>query len=239
MIKIAVISMCIATFLFALANLIFDKRDSLRFLSQICALSCLCAVGILCGNLNNNFGGFTMLSLLSVFPMFLTSFDFKHFLKKRKEEVEKTDLQFGDDGQKSTTKERYLNSGGLLVFGFASLVSYTALAFAGLYRGYPMAFGFLIGLAFGLAFSFLALIIRKQVNTFDFLSYVLAFVGVGFLIGQFISALMFSLAVQNLVFCAGLVILSVFTSTKLFVENRYVSLLYYIGMIAVFLSIVL
>lgn len=232
--------MCVATMIFAFVNLFCDKNNSLRFLLHICALSCLCAVGVLCGNLNNNFGGFTILSILSVLPMFLTSFDFKQYLSTRKAEFEKnqTPVQT-DEKQKSTSKERLYNSNGLLIFGFASLASCIALSFAGLYRGYPMLFGFLIGIAFGFAFAFLALIIKKRVNSFDFLSYLLAFIGVGCLLGQIISAIMFSFAIKNLVFCAGIAVIAVYTSVRLFTEKKFVSLLYYVGMIAVFLSIIL
>lgn len=228
MIKIALICVLVATFIFAVLGCFINKNNPLYLLFKIITLSCLLATGILCANLKTNFGGFTIFALLSVVPMFVTTFDFKAYLEAR------------NDNHKQTTdlQKNLFDSDGNLLFGIVFFASSICLSLSGLYRGYPMIFGFVIGVAIGFALAFLAVSIKKSKNGFNFSAFLLAFVGVGFLIGQIVSALLFSISLQNILFSSGLFVLSAYAITRMFTKKNFVEIFHLLGMLLVFASII-
>ena len=218
------ICLLVATVILVLAGCFAEKNSPMFHLLKTCSLASLLSLGIIAGNSKTNFGGFTIFALLSVAAMFLTTFDLKqHFVSN----------------EEDTKSSKLAQSNGNFLISIAILLSALCLSAAGLYIGFTSLFVYLIGIAVGFTCTFLILSIKKKLNPFDFMSYLFSFMGVGVLIGQIISTLMFSLAVPNLIFVGGLVLVGVYATVRSFSKSKLVELLYFAGMVLVFVVVIL
>ena len=219
--------MLVATLVLAITSCLVKKDNPFVSLIKTFALACLIGLGVACGNYKNNFGGFTVLTLFSILPMFATTFDLKSHLEKGRE-AEVT---------LSPKQEKFYSSNGNLFAGVGIFLGAICLSFAGLYKGYETFYGFGIGLAIGFAITFLALIFSKKATKYDFLGYLLTFTGTGLFIAEIITIGAFSLATTNLIACAGLALLAVYSIFKAKMKFRFADVFYFVGMIALFATL--
>ena len=226
MLIIPIVCMLCASLAFLILSFFVKKGSPLVFLLQTMGLACLLGVGLTCGNYQNNFGGFTVLLLISMIPAFLVNYDLKSFLKVRSENTNVEDLP--------KLTRRFLESNGNLFLGIGLFLSAVCISFAGMYKGYETYYGLLIGLALGLSLTFLALIFRKKITGFDFIGFLLAYTAAGLFLSSIITILVFEISTQNIVICIGLAFLSAYASTKSAFNRRFLDIFYYLGMLTLF-----
>ena len=225
MLNIAMICLLAATVIFVVAGCFIAKNSPLSYLLKVFALTSLIALGLIAANSKTNFGGYTIFALISIIPMFLSCFDLKKYLETKRPTDNKS--------------HKFVESNGTLLISASILLSSLALSVCGAYIGFETLFVYLIGIAIGFAIAFLVLTIKKQLNTFDFLSYLVCFIGVGVLIGQIISTLMFSFALSYLLFSIGLLLIATYATLKMFINSRFIEPIYFAGMILVLTLIIL
>ncbi|MBR1890689.1 MAG: hypothetical protein IJ817_03290 [Clostridia bacterium] len=225
MLLIPIICTVVGTLVFAITSCFTKSGHPLNFLLKVLALACLVGVGLACGNYHNQFGGFTLLSIISILPMFIANYDLKSYLALRQDE---------ETQNKPGIVNRFVNSNGNLFFGIGTFLSALCLSFAGLYKGYETFYSFLIGLALGLSMTFLALLLRKKVTSFDFFGFLLIYTAGGLLASNILAILLFEMSLANIIVCIGLAILIAHAILRSTTKIRFFELLYYVGMMFIF-----
>lgn len=216
--------MLVASLALGITSCIVKKDTPFASLIKVLSLACLLGLGLACGNYKNQFSGYTILVLFSVLAMFIATFDFKAYLEKRKEEVESP----------TPKQEKLFNSKGNLFFGIGTFLSAICLSFAGMYKGYETFYGFAIGVALGLAFTFFSLLVRRRLVSYDIWGLLLSNTAAGLLVAGIITIVTYSVSTTNLIVCIGLALLAVFYIIRSIFKTRFVNLLYYLGTIALF-----
>lgn len=261
MLKFALIAMLVATVIFAVGVCFTKKYKVPYFLLQTFSFVALACLGLVAGNFVNNFSGYTILIVASVIPMFLSIFDLQSYIKSKQEIVEvvkeekeekanklppkpqKVEEEESDkpkkEKKKKDAKYYFLNSNGFELTSLAYLLSSIPIGICGLYLGIETVYGFLIGLGIAAAITFLTLARKKVKNPFDVFSSFMAFLAVGFLIGQAITVLLYSFALSNILYCAGAVLLSVNFLLRSFIKTSFDHLFYFAGMICFMVVIIL
>lgn len=243
MLMIAMILMMSASALLAVAICFTKKNKFLNFLLKATFFIALICSAVVCANYKNNFSGYSVLLILSVVPMFLNLFDLKSYLEnKQKQSIEESQQineneQFEEKPPKKPSL--FLSSNGKILTSIATLMSATAIGFAGLYIGVETVYGFLIGLAFAFAGTFLLLIIKKSFNIFDLAGYFLQILASGILIGQIITGLMYSFALANILYACGALLFCVYVAISNFLKSNYDHLAYLVAMLMLFVTIIL
>ncbi len=250
MLLAALICMFVATALLALGVCFSKKNKTLFFLLQTLSLVALVCLGMVAANYKNNFSGYAVLIILAVIPQFISLFDLSEFLKTKTtkvnqdlealnvneniENLETTDLIENDSKSRKKSKNKvskhyFLNSNGLILKSVANFMTATSLALAGLYIGMETYLGFLIGVALALVLTFLLLIIKKKVNPYDLLSFFLAFLSIGLVLGQVVTILMFSFSLINILFSAGAIVFCVYAMLSMFVKSNFDHLAFFVA----------
>jgi len=224
MLKIALICLLAATLIFVIAGCFVDRNSPLSYLLKVFALTSLVALGLIAANSKTNFGGYTIFALISIIPMFLSCFDLKKYYENKNPEA---------------GPSKFEKSNGTILFSVATLLASLSLSVCGIYIGYESLFVYFIGIAIGLALTFLVKTIKKKIPKVDFFSYFLCFTGVGILFGQIVSSLMFSFATSYLLFSLGLLLIAAYATIKIFKNSRFIELFYFAGMILVLSLIIL
>lgn len=229
-----------ASLLLAVGLCFVKNSKTLIFLLQTFFLISLLCFGIVCANFQNNFSGFSVLLFLSIAPQFLNLFDFKSFLDAKRESLEKIaneEIDRSAEVAKKKLSNKLLFSNGSLLKSLAFFMSAICIAFCGLYLGIETYFGFLIGLAIALFATFILLAAKKKINIFDLLSYFLAFLSVGIVLGQILTVLLYSFALPNILFSVGSLMFCVFVLLSTFLKSKFDHLAYLSAMILLFFAI--
>lgn len=228
----AIISMFVATIILAVGVCFARKNKTLLFLLQTFSLIALLCLGFVSANYKDDFSGYSIFILISIAPQFLSIFDFKEYLNSKKtKQLEMTSTEIDNKlPVKKEKKHTLTNSNGILLQSIALLLSAICIGFCGLYLGLETFYGFLIGLALAFALTFLLLIIKKNINLFDLLGYFFVFLGIGILIGQIVTVLLYSFAITNILFCIGALIYCVYSCLTLFAKTKFDHLVYFLSM---------
>ncbi len=245
MLMIALILMFVATAIFAVLNCFIKRDNPLSTFVKNLSLIVLVSLGFVCANYKNNFSGYSIFLILSVIPLFLNSFDFKNYLLKLKSSIKEetfpvemeTDLT--QDSAKKEKSHYFVNSDGTLIKNSTLCISAFLTGLAGLYLGKESVFGFLIGLATGFAVTFLYLIIKKEKNPYNILSFFLISLAFGILFGQIISVIIYSFSIVNILYCLGSISLMAFIILNRYIKSEYCNLAYFAAIILLFVSILL
>lgn len=260
MLKFALIAMLVATVIAAVGVCFTKKYKVPYFLLQTFSFVTLACLGLVAGNYVNDFSGYTILMIASVVPMFLSIFDLQSYLKSKQEIVEVVkeeqiekesklpprpqkqadeEEKPAKEKKKKSAKYHFLNSNGFELTSLAYLLSSIPIGICGLYLGIETFYGFLIGLGIALAITFLTLARKKVTNPFDIFSKFVAFLAVGFLIGQALTVILYSFALPNILYCAGALLLSTNFLIRSFVKTSFDHLFYFAGMICFMAVIIL
>ena len=236
MLLIALICMFVATAILAGCVCFSRKNKTLLFLLQTLALACLVCLAIVGANYHNNFSGYSIFIILAIIPQFLSLFNLREFLKTKKESLTQTEKKLAEieeieevaDEENNTeqkgkkqNKHLFLNSDGTLVQNSAFLLTSICLAFSALYIGMETFYGFLIGLALACALTCLMAILKKHKNPFDILSLFLMFLGIGILLGQILTVLLYATNITNIFFCIGCLVLCAYACLENFLKSRF------------------
>ena len=258
MLKFALIAMLVATVIFAVGVCFTRKHKVPYFLLQTFSFVTLACLGLVAGNYVNDFSGYTILMIASVVPMFLSIFDLQSYIKSKQEIVEvvkeekiekesklpprpqkqEDEEKPAKEKKKKDAKYHFLNSNGFELTALAYLLASIPIGICGLYLGIETFYGFLIGLGVALAITFLDLARKKVTNPVDVFSKFVAFLAVGFLIGQALTVILYSFALPNILYCAGALLLSTNFLIRSFVKTSFDHLFYFAGMIC-FMAIII
>lgn len=249
MLMAALICMFVATVVLVVGVCFLKNNKTLAFLLQTFSLVSLLCLGFVAAVYKNNFSGYSIFIILSIAPQFLAVFDFKEFLNLKNVSQEELPLEtkynsFEDDGIENDSnikkhkKHHFIKSNGSLFNSIGILLSSVCIGFCGLYLGIETFYGFLIGLALACSGIFLLLIVKKTLNPYDLLSYFLMFFGIGILLGQIATVLLYSLSLANILFAVGALIFAVYVSLKAFIKNRFVNIAYYLAMMCLICTLI-
>lgn len=226
------------------AALCFVKKQSPFFVVLKCFFfTSLICVGVCCASNRNAFNGFSILLILSVLPHFFTLFEMKsnvNFEKnpqnKNAEQIGKNEQNFdlisakneAENDEKNSKKRKKLAflapNWTKILKGTAYAVSAFCVAFCALYLGKESPYGFLAGLALGLALAFLHFVIKKQSllhNPWGFCANFLHFLAVGFLVSAILPALLYSFALDNILFSLGCLTYAAHILLETYLPNKF------------------
>lgn len=251
MVMISAICLLVATIILAIVSCLSDKNNPLHFLFKVLPFVSLVGLSIICANYRSNFNGYSVLITLSILPLFLSPFDLKNFIETKKSKAQKkvieTNEQFAEIAEfeeennlKREKKEnKFLQSNGLILTGVSLLLASICIGISGLYKGIETIYGFCIGISFGLLAMFFTLASKKNTNIFDVLNLFMLATSSGILLGQIATVLMYSFALGNIIFCLGSFLIAVYGILKASLNNKYIDLLLYLGIIILIATFIL
>ena len=159
------------------------KRGLFYFIFSSLAIVSLAVTMVLSANYNNNFFGFSIISMVSLAPLFVILFDFK-----KNEEVNSADVATAENTKtKKTFAEKFYESDARIFESVALFLSAFFVAFAGLYLGKVTPFGMLACVPAWLVGFSVIYIQNRNANLFDALSTAFKYAGAGMLLGQIFS----------------------------------------------------
>ncbi len=229
---------------------IFIKKKSVLYFSLSALTFILLVVaGILSANYKNNFGsGFAIISIVSIFPLFLSLFEIKPkeiangenlYLKKEQAEEPKTATKNEplNKKKKFDTSKSFAASEGRIFESVAFLFSSFLLAFAGFYFGKATPFGILMCIPFAIIGIFVTLL-RGNHNFFDIISNLLCYLSAGFLFGQIFAILAYSFALSNIFLVLAYLLFCGYILTTTFTKERRINIVMYVAYLLVCLAII-
>ncbi len=136
---------------------------------------------------------------------------------------------------------------GNLVAGVSLMLSAICIVFCALYLGVESVYGILAGIAIGFALTFLDEIIRKSHKKATtsgqiwaiYLEKFLFFVSAGLLLACVILALMYSLALPNILFSLGALLFAIYVLMEIYLKNRFNHLIYFASMFLMIATILI
>lgn len=242
--------------LLSISTIFLKKKGVLYYSISALTIMVLIVAGILSANYNNNFNGFSLISIIAIVPLFLSFIDLSS--KRIEETDEQVEEEIKDNAAEVVTEnatqeldeandeddkkkkfdivKSYSESDGKIFQSLAYLISAFLIAFAGFYLGKVSPFGMLVGLPAALIGLFIALLTKKK-NLFDILSSIVCYMAVGLLIGQIVAVLIYSFAVANILFAVSSFVFAAYILTSLYTNEKRVNIILYVAMICLCLTI--
>lgn len=230
------------------AALCFVKKQNSAFVLLRCAFfASLICVGICCASFRNTFNGYTILLFLSVLPLFFTLFENRNVENFSADETlqnanrnadfenaerNKNQKNFDDfsteNGEKNAKNGKknaiFAPNWAKILKGLTYAVSAFCIAFCALYLGKETFYGFLAGLGLGLALTFLHFLIKKRSvlrDPWGFCADFLTFFAVGFLISAILPTLLYSFALDNILFSVACLSYSAHLLLEIYLPNKF------------------
>ena len=242
--------------LLSISTIFLKKKGVLYYSISALTIMVLIVAGILSANYNNNFNGFSLISIIAIVPLFLSFIDLSS--KRIEETDEQVEEEIKDNAAEVVTEnatqeldeandeddkkkkfdivKSYSESDGKIFQSLAYLISAFLIAFAGFYLGKVSPFGMLVGLPAALIGLFIALLTKKK-NLFDILSSIVCYMAVGLLIGQIVAVLIYSFAVANILFAVSSFVFAAYILTSLYTNEKRVNIILYVAMVCLCLTI--
>lgn len=197
----------------------------------------LVCLGICCASYRNTFNGCSILLFLSVLPLIFTLFELKPGSAFSVEENDATELEkseqetqnFDTENGEKTSKKRkkraiFAPNWTKIMNGMAYAVSAFCVAFCALYFGKESFYVFLVGLAIGLALTFLHFLIKKRgllSDPWGFCADFLHSLAVGFLLSAILPALLYSFALDNILFSVACFTYAAHLLLETYLPNKF------------------
>ncbi len=259
MLLASVIILFVASAILIVISSFTKKRGFYYILFSSLTIVALAVTMILSANYNNNFFGFSIISMISLAPLFLTLFDFKSKISESDVEYQKRlrdyDLtavtqneeqkeQIGKKTRKVKNKKnltllRFYESDGRLFESLALFLSAFFIAFAGLYLGKLSPFGMLAGLPMGIIGLSITYLKDKKANVFDVVSNTLSYVGAGMLLGQIVSVAIYSLNAASILYMIACLALASYMLTCIYTKERRINVMLYCVYLILSIAIIL
>ncbi len=210
----------------------FFKNSPISVLLKSLALIGTLALALSCAIYEGTFYGYSIFLILSVAPQFLSLINLKEIFKPKQSPALEA------DEKESEKKHNLAKSDNSLMNAIGIFLTSVCLGFCALYLGKETAYGFLIGIAVGLAVTFLLLALKRKTNLFDITSCFLMFTGAGIALGHIISVLIYAFSLINILFAAGLLIYVIYVALTVFWKSNYTQIAYYLSMITIFITLI-
>ena len=211
------------------------KRGVYYILFSSLTIIALAVTMILSANYNNNFFGFSIVSMISLVPLFIPLFDFKSKLDQAEIERQKNLYNSQENKKKKNIFLLFNESDGRLFESLALFLSAFFVAFAGLYLGKLSPFGMLMGLPAGIIGLSVTYLRNKTANTFDVITNLLSYAGAGMLLGQIISVLIHSISASSILYIIACLALASYMIACIYTKERRINVVLYC--VYLFLSI--
>lgn len=240
---ISLIIIFVASGLLSVSTIFIKKKGVLYFSLSALSLMAIIICGILSANYQNNFGGFSIILIISFVPLFLSFFELKPKEIVKEEGVaeenieEKSDEKINEKKKKLNLSKAFQESEGRIFESIAFTASSFLVAFAGLYLGKETPFGLLMGIPFAIIGLFLTML-RKNHNPFDLLSNSLNFMSVGFLLGQVLAVVVYSFALPNILYSLSLLVLSGYILATTFTKERRINIILFVTLLLLCITII-
>ena len=231
-----VICMFVATVALGV-SLCFVKNSYFKVALQIGMYIAIICTALSCMAYKNSFGGFSIILIVSVLPMFLTVIKSP---QKQKIDEENTEIS-----NKNAKNARIFENIAVILPNLAYPLAAIALSFCSLYLGKETAFAILAGLALGIFLTFLDFIIKKEKveNTKDYFKKfglkTPVFLAVGLCLSNIVIVLLYSFALSNIMFALGLLLFAAYLLLKVYFDTKFNHLTYILAMFFMFLAILL
>lgn len=239
MLMASVIISFLASAIFIAVSSFTKKRGFYYILFSSLTIVSLAVTMILSANYNNNFFGFSIISMISLAPLFIPLFDFKsrldesevEYLRQRDNEIVLSNYNQNEQQPKKRKKRNIVllfhESEGRLFESLALFLSAFFVAFAGLYLGKLSPFGMLAGLPAGLIGLSVTYLRNKNVNAFDAAANTLSFTGAGMLLGQIISVLIHSFDASSILYILACLAMASYMIACVYTKERRINVVLY------------
>lgn len=239
MLLASVIISFVASAIFIAVSSFTKKRGFYYILFSSLTIVSLAVTMILSANYNNNFFGFSIISMISLAPLFIPLFDFKsrldesevEYLRQRDNEIVLSNSNQNEQQPKKRKKRNIVllfhESEGRLFESLALFLSAFFVAFAGLYLGKLSPFGMLVGLPAGLIGLSVTYLRNKNVNAFDVAANTLSFTGAGMLLGQIISVLIHSFDTSSILYILACLAMASYMIACVYTKERRINVVLY------------
>lgn len=239
MLMASVIISFLASAIFIAISSFTKKRGFYYILFSSLTLVSLAVTMILSANYNNNFFGFSIISIVSLAPLFIILFDFKsrldgsevEYLRQRDNEIVLSNSNQNDQQAKKRKKRNIVllfhESEGRLFESLALFLSAFFVAFAGLYLGKVSPFGMLTCLPAGLIGLSVTYLKNREANVFDVVSNALSYAGAGILVGQIISVLIHSFNASSILYILACLAMASYMVACVYTKERRINVILY------------
>jgi hypothetical protein len=229
--------MLVAIGILAVVVSFFKKNNTWSFLLKALIFVALIGLGFVVASYKNNFSTYVLLVVSSAAPMLLSTFDLKqHLIIKNEKQSNSSNNQVTKGSKKHS---RFVESNGTLLSSIGIFGAAVCISIATLYVGLETYLGAGIGLAFGLALTFLTLAIDKNRNAINGLAYFFSFTAAGLFAGDIVLTLLYSFSLTNILFSAAALLCGIFAIANAKSNKNIWGILYYLGTICFFLTIFL
>ena len=234
MLMASVIISFLASAIFIAISSFTKKRGFYYILFSSLTLVSLAVTMILSANYNNNFFGFSIISIVSLAPLFIILFDFKSRLDGSEIEYQRQqdNITTQSEQQPIKTKRRNITllfheSEGRLFESLALFLSAFFVAFSGLYLGKVSPFGMLTCLPAGLIGLSVIYLKNREANVFDVVSNALSYAGAGMLVGQIISVLIHSFNASSILYILACLAMASYMIACIYTKERRINVVLY------------
>ena len=235
MLMASVIILFVASGILIAVSSFTKKRGLFYFIFSSLAIVSLAVTMILSANYNNNFFGFSIISMVSLAPLFVILFDFK-----KNEEVNSADVATAENTKtKKSFAEKFYESDARIFESVALFLSAFFVAFAGLYLGKVTPFGMLAGVPTWLVGFSVKYIQNRKANLFDALSTAFKYAGSGMLLGQIFSAFASGFSTASILYVVASLMIASYLIASAHTKERRINVILYCAYLILSVAIIL
>ncbi len=133
-------------------------------------------------------------------------------------------------------KSKLSDSDGFLLKSIGIFLTSAFLSVCGLVLGLESVYLYLLALAIGMLGTFILLVIKKNLNLFDIISYALVFLSAGLAIAQILTVLLYSTSLTNILYSIGMFVYAGYSVFYVLTKSKFSNLIY-MASIIILLSI--
>lgn len=241
MLMAAVICMFGATIALSVLDCFLKNNKAISFSLQLFSLATLFCGTIALAQYKNKLSLFAIILAVSVLPQILTLFNFKEILQNRKniKKTQKNEENSQNFDEKPSFFEKFEQSNGKTLSALGILLTSILLSVCGLVLGLETVYLYLLALAIAAFATFLTLIIKKNINLFDLLSYIFVYLAAALAISQILTVLIYSFDLKNILYCLGMLAFATYSICFVTLKkSNHTNLIYLLSM-AILLSTLL
>lgn len=133
-------------------------------------------------------------------------------------------------------KSKLSDSDGFLLKSIGIFLTSAFLSVCGLVLGLESVYLYLLALTIGMLGTFVLLVIKKNLNLFDIISYALVFLSAGLAIAQILTVLLYSTSLTNILYSIGMFVYAGYSVFYVLTKSKFSNLIY-MASIIILLSI--
>lgn len=241
MMIVPVVCIFSATIILTILDCFFKKNKAMNFLLQLFSLATLFCGGAALAYYKNNISLYSICLIFSILPQILGLINIKEIIlnSKKFKKYQKNQENLQKNNEKTNIFEKFSQSSENILAALGILLTSIVLSVCGLVLGLETVYLYLLAIAIAAVLTFLILIIKKNINLFDLISYILVFLAVGLALAQILTVLIYSFEIKTILYCLGLLIFATYSICSVTLKKfNYSNLIYLLSIAVLFLTFI-